>query len=412
MQAQQKAYASIESELRARQANLDQQLSTRLVALESQQKDRLASLEASQKATFASLDKEIGQAIGRIEERIDKETKEYLQSQGNIGTKMNEIVADARIIQGKIEENNQAVAEVGTRLDGALQQVGTIGERSEKLEKNANSVKEAALKVSDALTGLSKRTDEINSSVSALKSADSVTAQEISQIVAALKAIEGEINSLKQQHAEAARSIEAAKAAAEAASAAEAAKVVEAARAAEATKGREEIEDKKGAIASSEPTGPNPASTGVKPPSAEKISSARPSEESKTPALPPGLSPDKLYQMAYGDYNKGSFDLAIEGFSSYLSSFPNGTLAPNAQYWLGECYFSQRKFDQAIEEFDKVVKTYPKGARVPSALLKKAYSYLELKDRSQAQQNLELVVKRYPQSREATLAKDKLRAIR
>jgi tol-pal system protein YbgF len=102
----------------------------------------------------------------------------------------------------------------------------------------------------------------------------------------------------------------------------------------------------------------------------------------------------------------------MEGFASYLSSFPKGTLAPNAQYWLGECYFSQRKFDQAIDEFDKVIKNYPKNARVPSALLKKAYSYLELKDESQAHQILELVVKRYPQSREATLAKDKLKLLR
>jgi tol-pal system protein YbgF len=229
--------------------------------------------------------------------------------------------------------------------------------------------------------------------VVALRSAGSVTAQEISQIVAALKAIEGEINSLKQQQAEAARAIEAA-------------------RAAEAAKAREETEDKKGTIPSSEPTTPDLASAEVKPASPEKVSPPRPSEEAKTPELPPGLPPDKLYQMAYADYNKGNFDLAIQGFGSYLSSLPKGTLAPNAQYWLGECYFSQGKFDQAIEEFDKVIKNYPKSARVSSALLKKAYCYLELKDKTQAQQILELVIKRYPQSREATLAKEKLKHIK
>jgi tol-pal system protein YbgF len=332
----------------------------------------------------------MSQAIDRIEERIDKETKEYLRSQGNIGLKMDELAADARITQGKTEENNQAVAEVGTRLDGSVQQLSRLSERIEKLEGGLNSAKGANIKASDELSGLAKRAEGFDASLAALKAERSTTIQQISQLVGALKAVEAEINALKKVQADAAKEIE-------------------------AVKQRDE-EAKKAPVASPEKPGPSP-NTGaaeVKAPSLEATASAKGSPGSRTPepAPVPTLSPDQIYQAAYADYNKGNFDLAIEGFSSYVSSLPQGSQAPNAQYWLGECYYSQREFQKAIDEFDKVIKDYPKGARVPSALLKKAYAYLELKDKAKARPILEVVVKRYPQTREAGLAKDKLRQVK
>jgi tol-pal system protein YbgF len=137
-----------------------------------------------------------------------------------------------------------------------------------------------------------------------------------------------------------------------------------------------------------------------------------PADAAGTKPIPPGLSPEKIYQVAYGDYTKGNFDLAIEGFAAYLTSFPQGSLAANAQYWLGECYYSRREFARAVDEFDKVIKNYPKSAQAPSALLKKGYSHLELLDKNKGRQTLDLLIKRYPQSREATLAKERLRQIK
>jgi len=84
-----------------------------------------------------------------------------------------------------------------------------------------------------------------------------------------------------------------------------------------------------------------------------------------------GIDPKSLYDAAYNDYLKGSFDLSMREFQEYLSNFPNTDLSDNAAYWIGESYYRQRRFRQAIEQFDTVLTRYPKGDKVPGALLKK-----------------------------------------
>ena len=60
---------------------------------------------------------------------------------------------------------------------------------------------------------------------------------------------------------------------------------------------------------------------------------------------PTNLSPQDVYNLAYGDYNKGNYDLAIDGFKMYREHFPASPLADNALYMIGECYFSQKKYE-------------------------------------------------------------------
>ena len=46
--------------------------------------------------------------------------------------------------------------------------------------------------------------------------------------------------------------------------------------------------------------------------------------------------------MAWADYTAGSYDLAIEGFTSYVRSFPKSEFADNAQFYIGESYLPAR----------------------------------------------------------------------
>jgi tol-pal system protein YbgF len=124
-----------------------------------------------------------------------------------------------------------------------------------------------------------------------------------------------------------------------------------------------------------------------------------------------GIDPKSLYDAAYNDYLKGSFDLAMREFQEYLTNFPSTDLSDNAAYWIGESYYRQRRFRQAIEQFDTVLTRYPKGDKVPSALLKKGYSYLELGERPQGVVQLQHVIRQYPTSDEANLARQRLREI-
>lgn len=127
------------------------------------------------------------------------------------------------------------------------------------------------------------------------------------------------------------------------------------------------------------------------------------------PALPP--SPDQLYNSAYGDYMKGSYDLAVQGFEEYIKVYPDTDLSDNAAYWVGECYYVQRKFNDAVKAFDRVLTTYPEGDKTPAAMLKKGYSLLELKQNSEGVKELRTVIQKYPHSDAAQLAKDRLVAM-
>jgi tol-pal system protein YbgF len=149
------------------------------------------------------------------------------------------------------------------------------------------------------------------------------------------------------------------------------------------------------------------------PPAAEPVDPAAPPVQQQPPATGggSGADPKSLYDAAYNDYLKGSYDLALRGFQEYLDNFPNTDLADNAVYWIGESYYRQRRFRQAIEQFDAVLSRYPRSEKIPGALLKKGYSHLELGERSQGVVQLQHVIRQYPTSDEANLARQRLREV-
>jgi tol-pal system protein YbgF len=116
-----------------------------------------------------------------------------------------------------------------------------------------------------------------------------------------------------------------------------------------------------------------------------------------------------LYQAALGDYQRGKFDLAVQGFRTYLEQAPRGDVADTAQYYLGESLYSVKDYRGAIAEFERLVRDFPQSPQVPSALLKTGYAYYEIKDGVQGRRALRTLVEKYPTSREAKLAEERLR---
>lgn len=129
------------------------------------------------------------------------------------------------------------------------------------------------------------------------------------------------------------------------------------------------------------------------------------------PAAALTATPDEVYKAALSDYTKGNYDLAINGFKTYMQLFPKTSLVPNAQYWLGESYYSQRNYPEAIREFEAVVKSHPNSNKVPSAMLKQGYAYLELGEASRGTAVLRELMNRFKNSREARLAQERLRQV-
>ena len=121
-----------------------------------------------------------------------------------------------------------------------------------------------------------------------------------------------------------------------------------------------------------------------------------------------GLSPSKAYRLAYNDFLKGDYDLALRGFENFMEEFKNTSLAPNAQYWIGESFYGKKDYLKAIEAFEKVISEYPDSNKVPGAMLKTGYAYIELSNKDRAKSHLKTVVENYPLSDEADLAKNRL----
>ena len=125
-------------------------------------------------------------------------------------------------------------------------------------------------------------------------------------------------------------------------------------------------------------------------------------------SAPVGMSPTRLFEIAQADYAGGQWALAINGFETYLKTFPKTDKADDAQFYIGEAYSLDGKFKEAIAAYDKVINDYPTGDRVPDALYKRGLAYSRLGQNDRARESFETVMKNYPNSEGSRLAKQVL----
>lgn len=124
------------------------------------------------------------------------------------------------------------------------------------------------------------------------------------------------------------------------------------------------------------------------------------------------VTPVEAYNLAYNDYLRGNYALAIGGFDQFLQQYPTSILVPHGLYWLGESYFSNKQYPKSVEIFDQLIQRYPKHEKMPAAMLKNGLAHLETGDKLQASQLLKRLVANYPTSEEASVAKGRLAEIR
>jgi len=124
-----------------------------------------------------------------------------------------------------------------------------------------------------------------------------------------------------------------------------------------------------------------------------------------------GFSTASTYDQAYNDFMQGNLDLAIQGFTTYLASSPNGDKAAAAQYYIGYSYLNQQKLPQAVSAFTRVVNDYPGSAQTPSALYRRAQAELALQETENAIADFKSVIERFPNAPESDMAKDQLQKL-
>jgi tol-pal system protein YbgF len=147
------------------------------------------------------------------------------------------------------------------------------------------------------------------------------------------------------------------------------------------------------------------------PPAAPGAPGTTPGDSAAAPAanVP---DPDTLYKSGLSYLSGGQYDLAIQTFQEFLKDYGTSDLASNAQFYIGEGYYSQGKYSQAVTEYNKCIERYPTGNKLPAAQLKKSYALQELGQKTAAERELRSLIQRYPNSREADLARQRLRKLR
>jgi tol-pal system protein YbgF len=147
------------------------------------------------------------------------------------------------------------------------------------------------------------------------------------------------------------------------------------------------------------PTAPEAPATSAQPapaePTAKKVDAGSNAEK-------------QSYQHAYDELRNGHNSQAITEFTAFLSEYPKGEFASNAQYWLGEAYKVNQEIDPARAAFKKVVDQYPGSAKVPDALLKLGYIEMDQKNSAKAREYLTRVTTDFSSSTAAHLAAKKL----
>ena len=139
-----------------------------------------------------------------------------------------------------------------------------------------------------------------------------------------------------------------------------------------------------------------------------------PAAPAGTPAPKPPAGragPADLYNAALGDYQRGRFELARQGFEEYVETYPRTDLSDDALFWAAECWTAQKKHREALGTLERLLKEYPQSDKASSAHLRKGLAHLELGEKAQAIVQLQFVVHEYPTSDEAKSARQRLRSL-
>lgn len=129
------------------------------------------------------------------------------------------------------------------------------------------------------------------------------------------------------------------------------------------------------------------------------------------PAVDP-LQESSAYEAALNHFKSRSFANAIKGFKAFLKAYPDSSLAPNAQYWIGYAYYALKDYKTALAQQKKLIAIYPGSAKIPDALLNIASNQIELKDRAGAKKTLQEITSMYPDSSAASLAAKRLATLK
>ena len=155
-------------------------------------------------------------------------------------------------------------------------------------------------------------------------------------------------------------------------------------------------------------TDPSAVAPPLSPGTAQAPAGAPPLAPAPSGANATGTTPRRLYETAYADYTAGQWSLAVQGFETYLKTYPKSDLADDAQYYIGESYSGDSRFRDAAAAYERVISDYPQSDILPEAYYKVGITYERLGQPDRARTSYEYAVKAFPDTDAGRLAKQRL----
>jgi tol-pal system protein YbgF len=115
------------------------------------------------------------------------------------------------------------------------------------------------------------------------------------------------------------------------------------------------------------------------------------------------------YEAALGHFKAARYKEAATAFAAFVQKYPSGSLAPNAQYWLGNAWYAQRNCTKAIEAQSVVTTKYADSPKAADAWLAIATCQKEMGNAKAARRSLETVITAFPGTPAAETAKQRLK---
>lgn len=118
------------------------------------------------------------------------------------------------------------------------------------------------------------------------------------------------------------------------------------------------------------------------------------------------------YRNALMLFGKGRHAESRAAFQRVFDADPNGELADNALYWIGETYFAAGDYSSAMRYYERVTKEYADQNKAPDAMFNMGLTFVKTGDLAMARRTFEEVIRKYPYSTPAASAKYELTRIK
>ncbi len=130
-------------------------------------------------------------------------------------------------------------------------------------------------------------------------------------------------------------------------------------------------------------------------------SSARAATPPPAPANDASAStgtPQDQYNAAFSLLRQARYEDAEQALRGFVQHYPKDTLAPAAQYWLGETFYVRKDYTNAAAAFADGYERYPKSPKGPDFLLKLGMSLANAGQKDHACRAYQRLDRDYPQA--------------